>query len=190
MVSAYAKSLVKFLYEAGSLKAVPRSGWQLCGIKCGESVADHCFRTALIAHALAKKMKLDTQKVLLMALFHDLHESRTGDTNKVSARYIGKDSAERKAVKEQASDYSFITEYAALMEELTEGRSKEAVAVKDADYLECAIQAKEYIEQGYTNAQDWLEKSGKRLALQESREIFKMILNTGSEEWWKGLKKL
>ena len=42
------KNLANFLFEAGMLKRTPRSGWQFLG-SGSESVAEHVFRTSLIA---------------------------------------------------------------------------------------------------------------------------------------------
>jgi hypothetical protein len=38
--------MAKYLYEAGQLKRVKRSGWWIAGVKDPESVAEHSFRTA------------------------------------------------------------------------------------------------------------------------------------------------
>ena len=123
-----------------------------------------------------------------MALFHDLHEARVNDSHKVAARYMPKKEIEKNAVEAQAEDYCFLKEYSPLMKELFEEKSGEAKAVIDADYLECAFQAKEYLEQGYKNAQDWLDRIEERLITQEGKDIFKVILTTDSKEWWENLK--
>ena len=62
------------------LKTIPRSGWQKkLGIKRPESVADHAFGVAAIAMILSDSKRLDSAKVLKMAILHDLAESLTGD---------------------------------------------------------------------------------------------------------------
>ncbi len=183
------KEITKLFFEAGNLKMVPRSGWFLCGVKQPESVAEHSYRTALIAYVLAEKKGLDNAKAMKMALFHDLHESRINDAHKVAARYMNKKETEKKAVDAQAKDYGFLKEYSPLMKELFEEKTEEAKIVIDADYLECAFQAKEYLEQGYKNAQDWLDRIGERLITEEGKEIFKILLTSDSKEWWENLKK-
>ncbi len=69
--------LVKFLAEAGKLKAVRRQGWIERGVKKPESVADHCFGTALACMVVPGDV--DRDKAIRMALVHDLAEARVGD---------------------------------------------------------------------------------------------------------------
>ncbi len=44
----------RFLYEAGTLKQTRRTGWWMAGVRDPESVAEHSWRTALIATIIAK----------------------------------------------------------------------------------------------------------------------------------------
>ena len=82
------RDIVNFLFEVGVLKKIPRSGYKFLGTG-SESVADHSFRVAVIAYVLAKhELQADLQKVVLMSLFHDIHEARTGDHNYVNKQYV------------------------------------------------------------------------------------------------------
>ena len=83
------KDLVKFLYELGQLKRVKRSGWWIAGIENPESVAEHSFRTAVIAFILAQLEGVDPEKATVMALFHDMSEARTNDLHRIARRYVG-----------------------------------------------------------------------------------------------------
>ena len=49
--------------------------------KYGESVADHSFTTASMSYIIAKELKLDLdyEKLLKMALFHEIGEIKGGD---------------------------------------------------------------------------------------------------------------
>jgi len=49
------------------------------GLKNPESVADHAYCVAAIAMVLSDSKKLDSEKILKMAILHDLAESITGD---------------------------------------------------------------------------------------------------------------
>src|SRR3989339_335321 len=120
------KEIVKFFYEAGALKNVPRSGWFLCGVKNPESVADHSFRTSVTAYLLAKEENADPEKCMKIALFHDIHESRILDMHKVCSRYIDNDKIGKEVVREQSEGIDFLGEYKNLMDELFEKESKEA----------------------------------------------------------------
>ena len=73
-------NLLKFFRESGKLKTIPRGGWVLRGIKNPESVAEHTFRVALMAWVLGKqKHGLNVEKIIKMALIHDLCEVYAGD---------------------------------------------------------------------------------------------------------------
>jgi putative hydrolase of HD superfamily len=51
------QELVHFLFEAGYLKNVDRSGWWLLGNKDPESVAEHSFRCTILAQVRQTDLK-------------------------------------------------------------------------------------------------------------------------------------
>jgi len=57
-----------------------RKGWVLRGIKNPETIAAHTFRTTLMSLVLCCDKKIDRDKVIKMALVHDLCEVYAGDT--------------------------------------------------------------------------------------------------------------
>ncbi|MGW3669151.1 HD domain-containing protein, partial [Streptomyces sp. NPDC005141] len=72
-------AVARFLYEAGTLKNTARTGWWMAGVKEPESVADHSWRTALIATIIAKLEGADPPRAAFLAVWHDSQETRTGD---------------------------------------------------------------------------------------------------------------
>lgn len=68
------KDILNFFIEVGKLKGKGRRGWQLHQIKNPETTAEHIFRIAIIAWTLGKMKKLDMERVIKMALIHDLCE--------------------------------------------------------------------------------------------------------------------
>lgn len=75
------RKLVDFFNEIGNLKWMPRRGWVINDIKKPESIAGHTFRAAIMAWLLAKKKGgLNIEKIIKMALIHDLCEVYAGDT--------------------------------------------------------------------------------------------------------------
>jgi len=68
------KEILDFLIEIGKLKRKFRKGWLIHGIKNSESTAEHIFRMAIIAWVLGKNKKLNMEKVIKIALIHDLCE--------------------------------------------------------------------------------------------------------------------
>lgn len=67
-----------FIKVAEGLKSVTRTAWTSTGRR--ESTAEHSWRLVLLASVLLEEFpELDKQRVLLMALIHDMGEVYTGD---------------------------------------------------------------------------------------------------------------
>lgn len=77
----------RFLYEAGTLKQTRRTGWWMAGVRDPESVAEHSWRTSLIATIIAKLEGADPARAAYLAVWHDTQESRTGDVNLLGKKY-------------------------------------------------------------------------------------------------------
>ena len=184
------KDIAKFLYEMGQLKRVKRSGWWIAGIKDPESVAEHTFRTAVIAHLLAHLEGVDTGKAVLMALFHDLPETRTNDAHRIVRRYADWRDVDKKAIGEQSKRLpdEVANQVVSLFEEFEKEISFEAKVVRDADLLECIVQAREYQAVGYEDVADWILNAQAALKTESAREIAAECLKTEPKEWWQGLK--
>lgn len=52
----------RFLYEAGTLRNTKRTGWWMAGVRDPESVAEHSWRTSLIATIIAKLEGADPRR--------------------------------------------------------------------------------------------------------------------------------
>ena len=182
--------ITNFIFELGALKNVKRSGWWMINVKDPENVAEHSFRAGVIGYILAKMEGVDAHKAMLMSLFNDLHEARLNDLHKVGHRYIDFRSAETKAHKEQTEGLGEIgKEMFSFHEEYQKQQTKEAIVARDADLLENAYQAKEYIEIGYQDAQDWIDNIKKYLVTKSAKKLAAELEKTSSNEWWRGLKK-
>ncbi len=174
------QKIVDFLFEAGMLKLIPRSGWFKIGIKNPESVAEHSFRTALVAFVLTYLETEDFEKACkacLLGLIHDLNETRTLDLHKLSRKYVKADFDD--VLKEQLE--MLPEELRKEIEKLEELKK----FVKDADKIELLLQAKEYSEvypsaMEYTKSLDFKTETAKRLA--------EMIRNS-DHRWWIRLER-
>ncbi|MEM0351311.1 MAG: HD family hydrolase [Archaeoglobaceae archaeon] len=159
--------LVKFIHEVGTLKMIPRSGWLKIGIKNPESVAEHCFRTAIIAFLLARDLGIEKAlKSAFYALIHDLHEARTMDLHRVAKRYVKVD--EEKIKNEQINfemDFSDVEKF-----------------VRDADKLELAFQAVEYSTMNKF-AIDFAERL--EFETEIARKIYDELMKRRDPRWWK-----
>ena len=174
--------IANFLFEIGMLKKTPRSGWQFLG-SGEESVAEHSFRTALIAYSLAHLAQgVDPVRVLRMSLFHDLPEARTGDLNYMNQKYVQVDEA--RAVEDMTRHLPFGPDISELLAEFRAQRTPEAVLVRDADHIEMLLQLKEHLDVGNKNAEEWIPFSLKRLQTDEARDLAQRILEGDSSAWW------
>jgi len=174
--------IVEFLFEAGMLKRTPRSGWQFLG-SGSESVADHTFRTALISFALARlDGTVDAERVVLLALVHDLPEARTGDLNYMNQKYVVAD--EERAARDLAHGLPFGDELAGLLDEYRAESSSEARLVHDADQLELLLSLKEQRDTGNLQADEWMPFVLQRLRSDAARELAGEVLSGHSTDWW------
>ena len=176
------RDIVNFLFEVGILKKIPRSGYKFLGTG-SESVAEHSFRVALIAYTLAKnEQKSDTKKIVLMSLFHDLHEARTGDHNYVNKRYVTVD--EDKAVRDLAQGLPGGEEIVSLFHEFNSRETLEARLSHDADQLDFILELKRQQDLGNKSAAKWMRYSVKRLITDTAKRLANEIIKTDSSNWW------
>lgn len=163
--------LVRTLRRIGGLKRLPRTGWLDRGIPAAEteSVADHSLRVALLAWlAAANDPSLDRDRVLKLALLHDVAEFGAGDAppydpadlaaangapafldrrhRRSPARQAAKRAAEHAAMTELLADLPAVLrdELADLWNEIRDGTTPEARFVSQADKLETYLQSREY----------------------------------------------
>lgn len=164
------------------LKRTPRTGYQFLG-SGSESVADHSFRTAVIGYVLAsQEPDADLNKVILMCLFHDLPEARTGDHNYVNKRYVRAD--EERAIRDQVRELLFGDEIISLTQEFNTDDTLEARLARDADQLDLILELKEQLDLGNPSARDWLSFAVKRLLTGSAKGLAQEILTTDRSEWW------
>jgi len=148
-----------------------------------ESVAEHSFRVAVIGYLLAKnEPKADIQKVVLMSLFHDFHEARTGDHNYVNKRYVTVN--EDKAVNDLAQKLPFGQDIVSLIDEFNSRETLEAKLSQDADQLDFILELKRQQDLGNKSAAEWLRYSLKRLITDFAKKLADEIVTTDSCDWW------
>ena len=185
------KELTKFLFELGQMWRVKHCGWQVTGVKDPESIAEHSHRATQIAFILAKMEGADPYKTSFMVLIHDNGEARINDAHRIASCYIDTDKGEREAALDQFRRLPDDVEkdFREVYEEFEKKETLEAKCAKDADYLEQAITAKEYIDIGYKGCIDWIVNIKKALITDSAKELLEEIENMDRNEWWEGLKK-
>lgn len=160
--------LFDFFYTILELKKTPRKGWkEKVGIDKPESVADHSYGTAIMAMIFSDIEKTDTEKMLKMALLHDLAESITGDFTPNEISKENKKIVENEVMRDILSKLpSNIAEpYRKTWQEFQEGKTKESLLMHDIDRLEMAIQAAKYYSEGYSKEklQEFIESAKKEI---------------------------
>ncbi|HEX9262593.1 MAG TPA: HD domain-containing protein [Candidatus Bathyarchaeia archaeon] len=150
------QELVDFGKQVGKLKKLARKGWvSSVGVRKPESVADHSFRTAILVMCISDLKGLNTDKMVKMALLHDLHEAVTGDLDYFDKQQIGEVEAKRRekaAIREVFAvlPESLRRQYIAIMDEFLLQKSEEAVLVRQVDLIEMVMQTLEYEKDGYS----------------------------------------
>jgi putative hydrolase of HD superfamily len=164
-----AHTILAFVEEIGNLKKLPRTGWRLEGIPDAESIADHCCRVALFSMILADALAgqgvaVDVDRVMRIALLHEIAEARITDIPYPVFRYLGqaaKEEAEKRAVEGMLAELGPLGEqYAALWAEFDEASTFEGRLVRAVDKLEMMVQVYEYEKVGFRSlgrfwANDW-----------------------------------
>ncbi|MFH1890642.1 MAG: HD domain-containing protein [Candidatus Kuenenbacteria bacterium] len=187
------KKITNFIFELNVLKKIPRSGWHLTGIDNPESVAEHIWRAAQIGYILAVlEGNANPERVAAMLLIHDNGEVRTGDKNKVNARYLETDQAESRVFGDQLKNLGQTIEkkWQKYFDEFESRNTPEGIIAKDADWLENAFQAKEYLDLGNKFVENWIDNIEKALETESAKKILKEMKNTNFTDWWQGLKKM
>ncbi len=67
--------------------------------------------------------------------------------------------------------------------------SKEAIATRDADILECLIQAKEYLDNGYPVAKTFFKRAPSFLKTRTAKSLWQKALRWDSHAWWQNVVK-
>lgn len=159
---------VDLLLEITTLKWMPRVGWQMRGVPRVESVADHSFGIAFMALALVEALEdvaLDREKVLIMALLHDLAEVRLTDLPSSANRLISgavKSEAEATAIDDLLAPLSGNTQLKAWWQEFEDHTSPEGRLVRDADKLEMMVQCLRYEQAGSRGLDEFWQAMDRR----------------------------
>ena len=165
-------AIITFMRLATRLKHVRRQGWLDRGVPDPESSADHSWNLALFAWLVATgRNGLDPNRVLLIALVHDLPEALAGDTTpfdrhrsddgtipedrlRAAPSYVAREVNEKHA-RERSALVQMVNDLPPAMagplidawDEYTAGDSPEARFVRQLDKLETLLQAELYLDQ-------------------------------------------
>ncbi len=175
------KALSDFLFEVGMLRHTPRTGYQFLG-SGRESVAEHSFRTTVIGFVLARLAGADWARVVLMCLFHDLHEARTGDFNYVNKMY--NTSRDEQALADAWAGTGMGEDVLEVQAELETAGTLEAILAQDADQLDLILSLKQEQDLGNAYAPKWTAHAVQRLRSDLGRDLARVIMETDHTDWW------
>ncbi len=186
--------ITNLIFEAAVVKRMKRTGWQILGDN-EEGVGEHTFMTCVIAYFLAKQLNLskvlgqgqqvNMEKVFVMAVFHDFHEARTGDLDKIASFYMTRDQDKANRDIFKGVDDKLL----ATLDEFEKKESLEARIAYEANVIAFLVELKLLIEKGNTHAKEWLDGNLDRLRLPEAITLAKDLSQTDSHDWWKSLRQ-
>lgn len=176
---------LEFLYEIGCLRHIQRT-WKQFLNPDFENLSEHLLRVLWIALILAKYEGVtDTEKIMKMAIAHDLSESRSVDSHYISRQYV--DRHEHEAISDTLSGTSIADEILAIWEEYEKRDCIEAKIVKDADSLDVDLELKEQEYRGLKLGADTLE--GRRFVAEaklytdSAKKFWHMIQDSNPNDW-------
>lgn len=176
------KQIINLLFEVRMLKDLVRSGYAFLGAG-RESIAEHCFTMAFICLVMAKlDPDINGERLMAMALVHDIPEARTGDFNYVQKKYALVDEA--KALDHQTGSLAFGKDIRGLIEEFNLGETKEAKLANDADQLSFVLELKKLQDTGAASPEKWLSLVRGRLKTPMGIQMADTIMETPWDEWW------
>ncbi|RDE11431.1 MAG: hypothetical protein C4K47_09905 [Candidatus Thorarchaeota archaeon] len=137
-----ADDIIEFCLKSESLKRLPRTGWILAGEDYSgcEKIASHCWGTSVIALLLALQLRfegksVDLERLLTMAILHDLPESIVSDIPYRAVELGGIAMKSAKKETERVAAKQILTPLGALGESL----SKALEEFEGPDTLEAKI---------------------------------------------------
>lgn len=180
------KKVVNFLFEANNLKRIFHAGWLKCGVKTPDTLAEHMLLASQIGYILAvMEGDANPERVACILMIHDNAEIRIGDQDKVGAIYFNNKEAEHHAFSDQLDNLPLAVKekWQQYFHEFEERDTKEGLIAKDADYLELAFQAKEYVENGNRGAQAWIDSIETLLKTESAKKLLAEMKSTSFNEW-------
>jgi len=171
-----------FLQEVAKSKRIIRTGWKMHRITDPESVAEHSYQLCVMAMIFADQLGVDREKLIQMAIIHDLGEIVTGDLVWSRGKMIDiKKLREKEKIEAVGLGAIFgklktTNEYKAIFEEMTRRRSPEVLIFWQLDKLEMAIQALNYEWSDHTDLTEFFVNTDLQLTHPFLRAIFAAVM--------------
>lgn len=174
--------LTDFLNEVGMLPPYASEWLQVSWVRPRNPVAEPLHRTTVIGYVLAKKTGADAARTVMLCLFHDLPEARTGDFNYVNRLYDT--SRERDALEDAVEGTGLEEDIMSIWDEHACRTTPESLLAHDADQLDLILNLKRESDLGNRYADKWLESAVERIAHGYSQRTGSDVLKTDHTDWW------
>ena len=177
------------LFEIGAFRHVDRVWRQFMGPDVA-NCSEHTFRVAWVALTLARyetktKNDIDIEKLLKIALIHDLAESRCGDVHYLSRQYVER--KETDAIKDIFEGTCFGKEMEEIIKEYEDRKTIESRIVKDADNIDVELELREMTSRGQSLGVLWNKRRQKmvqpKLYTDAARKFWKDIRKADPHDW-------
>jgi putative hydrolase of HD superfamily len=174
--------ILELFLTAGKLKTTKRTGWVQVGIQNPESVSDHSYRVILMALLLGTKEKINTKKIIQMAIIHDIGEAQIGDLVTYGPRKNttpeDKHKLEKQSINELFSKIKDGKRLIKLWNEFEKNKTKEAKLLHDIDRLEIIFTALEYEKAGNSKQKldEFWEYTPAKLQTRIGKELYQELL--------------
>ncbi len=182
---------VDYIYEIGVMKRRRIAGFDHFMSQQVSTLASHSHRAAIIGIILADLEGADIATVTLMLVMHETGEVRVGDTDMIAGHYRRPKASEHQATHDQLDQLPprLAARLRAIYDEHEQQETIEAQVAKDADLLEHAFSAKEFLDQGIQGAQAWLQLDG-YLRTESGKAMLQALRERDSNAWWQGLNTM
>lgn len=180
------KRNLEFLYEIGTLRHVPRTWRQFLNADFA-NVAEHTYRVMWISLLLAmQENHVSLEKVMLMALIHDIPESRAGDVHYISRQYTERN--EELAIEDMVGGITGEAELLELYKEYERRECIEAKIVKDADTIDVDLELQEQAYRGFEGVRNaWHPNRKKNVATKlyttSAKKLWPTIIKSNPHDW-------
>ena len=178
------KHITNLVFEAAVVKRMKRTGWMILGDN-DEGVGEHSFMTCVIAYFLAKQLKANMETVMVMSVFHDFHEARTGDLDKIAKFYMTRDQDKANRDIFKGVDDELLK----TLDVYEQKQTLEARIVYEANVIAFAVELKLLIEKGNVHAKEWMDANLKRIRIPEAVALAENLAKSNSQDWWITIRK-
>ncbi len=173
--------ILDFFKTAANLKKISRQGWiDKLDIKNSESVADHSYSMAVMSMIISDLENYNSEKIMKMALLHDLAESKIGDHTPEQLDKKEKMELENNAFHKIIENLPDLikSQYLQIWQEYQKNSSPESKIIHQIDRLEMALQAKIYEKDGHSKEklESFFESARADITDPKLKELFTKII--------------